>query len=133
MVTWAGRPRHQPTSSSSSSRRRRRQRQSLSSVKTKAGSGRRQEQRTNFSCQPQHAYVTGRDCAAVPEGHVWKPPCGCANHMGPGPRPGLHATWDCPLCFIEKHGRCPGSLASGRRDPAQWLAGDILTRAAKDD
>jgi hypothetical protein len=80
-----------------------------------------------------HAYVTGADCAVAPAGTPWMPPCGCANSIISGPRPGPHATWDCPLRYIAKFGRCPGFLLTGLRDPAQWLPGDILTRAAKDD
>jgi hypothetical protein len=86
-----------------------------------------------FAGQPMHAYVTGADCAVAPAGTPWMPPCGCANSIVSGPRPGPHATWDCPLRYIAKFGRCPGFLLTGLRDPAQWLPGDILTRAAKDD
>ena len=86
-----------------------------------------------FAGQPMHAYVTGVDCAVVPAGSNWMPPCGCGASIFTGPRPGQHATWDCPLRYIAKFGRCPGFLLTGLRDPAQWLAGDILTRAAKDD
>ena len=85
-----------------------------------------------FLGQPQHAYVTGSDCAIVPEGEVWSPPCSCGNHGGPSYQPGPHATWDCPLRYFQKHGRCPGFLANGARDPSQWLAGNTLTREAKD-
>ncbi len=80
-----------------------------------------------------HAYVTGADCAVAPAGAHWMPPCGCAGSISSGPRPSPHATWDCQLRYIAKYGRCPGYLLTGQRDPSQWLAGDILTRAAKDD
>ena len=83
-----------------------------------------------FSSQPQHAWVTGEDCAAAPPHSCWTPVCGCANSCGV-PNIGLHATWDCPLRYWKSFQRCPGFLPSGARDPAQW-AGDRLTRAAKD-
>ena len=83
-----------------------------------------------FSGQPQHAWVTGEDCASAPLNSCWTPVCGCANSCGV-PNIGLHATWDCPLRYWKSFQRCPGFLPSGARDPAQWT-GDRLTRAAKD-
>ena len=88
-----------------------------------------------FAAQPQHTYVTGEDCASVPSGEVRKPQCGCANRHGPAYaayRPGLHATWDCPIRYIDKWNSCPGFLKNGQRDPTIW-AGNNLTRAAKDE
>ena len=101
-------------------------------VRTKSEPGPKKTEKERFSSQPQHVWVTGTDCASVPAGEVRQPPCGCANHHGPHYRPGLHATWDCPLRYWNKYGRCPGFLSNGMRDPQQWLPGDMLTRAAKD-
>ena len=70
----------------------------------------------------------------MPVAEVRKPQCGCANRYGPAYaayRPGLHATWDCPLRYIAKWGSCPGFLKNGQRDPLKWV-GNNLTRAAKD-
>ncbi len=80
-----------------------------------------------------HDYVSSTDCAIVPEGEVWMPPCHCGNAGCPAYRLGLHSTWDFPLCYIQKYGWCPCFLLSWQRGPSQWLAGDTLTRAAKDD
>ncbi len=57
-----------------------------------------------------------------------------ANRLrGLGIHLGLHATWDCPLRYIERWGSCPGFLNDGSKDQAQWLpGGEVLTRAAKD-
>jgi hypothetical protein len=74
-------------------------------------------------------YVAGTDCASVPANDVRRPTCGCLNHKLPYV-PGLHATWDCPLRYIDQCGYCPGFNLDGSRDPAQWQGG-ILTRAAK--
>jgi hypothetical protein len=103
-----------------------------SHVKQEPGSRSRKGDKEKFSAQPQHVWVAGSDCATVPEGEVWHPPCGCAGFGGPAYAPGPHATWDCPLRYISKFGHCPGYLPGGQRDPAQWLAGNVLTRAAKD-
>jgi hypothetical protein len=52
---------------------------------------------------------------------------------GVGVVPGPHATWDCPLRYIDQCGSCPGFNKDGSKDPAQWLpGGEVLTRAAKD-
>ena len=87
-----------------------------------------------FMGQPQHGYVSGLDLAAVPAGQVWQPPCGCAGRaVFAGAPPGLHATWDCPLRYIERFGFCPGFHPDGTKDPAQWApGGDVLSRASKD-
>jgi hypothetical protein len=81
-----------------------------------------------------HGYVSGRDLAIVPAGHHWQPLCGCRNNAAfAGAPPGPHATWDCPLRYIEKCGHCPGFRADGTKDPAQWAAGgDVITRATRD-
>ena len=68
----------------------------------------------------------------MPAGEVRRLPCGCANHFGPAYRPGLHATWDCPIRYIHKWKSCPGFLLNGQRYPSKW-AGNNLTRAAKDE
>ena len=101
-------------------------------VRAKSELGTKKGDKEKFSSQPQHSWVTGTDCAAVPVAEVRQPPCGCANHHGLHYKPGLHATWDCPLRYWHKYGCCPGFLPNGNRDPLQWLPGDILTRAAKD-
>jgi hypothetical protein len=87
-----------------------------------------------FLSQPMHGYVSGRDLAIVPAGHHWQPLCGCRNNAAfAGAPPGPHATWDCPLRYIEKCGYCPGFRADGTKDPAQWApGGDVLTRATRD-
>jgi hypothetical protein len=87
-----------------------------------------------FMSQPQHGYVSGLDLAAVPAGQVWRPPCGCASRaVFAAAPPGLHATWDCPLRYIEWFGFCPGFHPDGTKDPAQWApGGDVLSRASKD-
>ena len=87
-----------------------------------------------FMGQPQHGYVSGLDLAAVPAGQVWRPPCGCAGRaVFAAAPPGLHATWDCPLRYIERFGFCPGFHPDGTKDPAQWApGGDVLSRASKD-
>ncbi len=36
--------------------------------------------------------------------------CHCGNADGPAYGQGLHATWDCPLSYIQKYGWCPGFL-----------------------
>jgi hypothetical protein len=79
--------------------------------------------------QPQHVYVTGTDCASIPIGQTRRPACGCIHHKLqyiPGP----HASWDCPLRYIDQCGYCLGFNLDGSRDPAQWQGGN-LTRAAK--
>ena len=87
-----------------------------------------------FMSQPMHGYVSGLDLAVVPAGHVWRPPCGCASRaVFAAAPPGLHATWDCPLRYIEWFGFCPGFHPDGTKDPAQWApGGDVLSRASKD-
>jgi hypothetical protein len=105
-------------------------------VKPKPGSQRSKKEKAkdqSFLGQQQHGYVSGSDCATVPDGLAWSPPCGCRNHGTLDYNPGPHATWDCPLRYIQRCGRCPGFRADGSRDPAQWLGGNILTREAKDD
>ena len=78
--------------------------------------------------QPQHAWVTGQDCAAFLTGSM-HPKCHrCAKlpfYTGP------HATWDCPQRYYDVFKECPGFNRDGSRDPAQWN-GKNLTRAAKD-
>ena len=77
--------------------------------------------------QPQHAWVTGQDCAPI--SGVQNPRCHrCPKlpfYAGP------HATWDCPLRYYDVFNECPGFNRDGSRDPAQWH-GENLTRAAKD-
>ena len=96
-------------------------------VKTEPGAGAEEEK--PYLGQPQHGYVSGTDCASVPANEVRRPACGCLNHKL-SYVPGLHATWDCPLRYIDQCGHCPGFNLDGSRDPAQWQ-GDNLTRAAK--
>ena len=49
------------------------------------------------------------------------------------PVAGLHATWDCPLRYVEQCGFCPGFHKDGSKDLAQWMPnGEVLTRAAKE-
>ena len=84
-----------------------------------------------FLSQPLHAYVSGEDCASVPRGSAWLPPCGCKNHGPADYNPGPHATWDCLLRYIQRYGSCPGFHTNGMRDSAQWLGGNILTKEAK--
>ena len=77
---------------------------------------------------PQHAWVTGQDCAAFQTGAM-HPKC----HRCPK-QPfftGPHATWDCPQRFHDVFKECPGFNRDGSRDPTQWN-GENLTRAAKD-
>ena len=89
--------------------------------------------RNGFLAQPQHEYVCGVGCAAVPSGEVRRPQCNCARRGGSTSyTPGLHATWDCPRRFIRQCGRCPGFRADGSRDPACWL-GDHLTPETRSD
>ena len=83
-----------------------------------------------FSCQPQHVYVTGDHYNAIPSSEVRRPVCSCGRRFGPSYRPGLHATWDCPLRYWQLWGCCPGFLQSGERDPSQWV-GNSLTPAAR--
>jgi hypothetical protein len=65
----------------------------------------------SFVCQPQHAYVTGEDCAVVPANETRKPPCRCASKHGANYRPGAQATWDCPHRYIIRFGFCPVVLS----------------------
>ena len=88
------------------------------------------EKKLTFLSQPQHAYITGEDCAVVPPNEVRKPTCGCANKHGPSYRPGPHATWDCAHRYIERHGSCPGFLLNGFKDDSQW-DGPNLKRSTK--
>jgi hypothetical protein len=83
-----------------------------------------------YLSQPLHAYVSGVDCASVPVGQVRRPACGCLNNAKLSFVPGPHASWDCPLRYIDQCGYCPGFNLDGSRDPAQWQ-GANLTRAAK--
>ena len=78
--------------------------------------------------QPQHAWVTGNDCATYLSG-TQHPRC----HRCPKLdfRTGPHATWDCPLHYWDVFNTCPGFLRDGSRDPAQWHR-ENLTCAAKD-
>ncbi len=101
-------------------------------IKQEPGGVKKRKEKETFSSQPTHAYVSGTDCAVVPDGEVWMPLCHCGNAGALGFGQGPHATWDCPLRYIQKYGRCPCFLLSGQRDASQWLAGNILTRAAKD-
>jgi hypothetical protein len=96
-------------------------------VKADPGAGAVEEK--PYLGQPQHGYVSGTDCASVPANEVRRPACGCLNHKLTY-TPGLHATWDCPLRYIDQCGHCPGFNLDGSRDPAQWQDGN-LTRAAK--
>jgi hypothetical protein len=96
-------------------------------VKAEPGAGGEGEK--GYLGQPQHVYVAGTDCASVPAHEVRRPACGCLNHKLPYV-PGLHASWDCPLRYIDQCGRCPGFNLDGSRDPSQWMNGN-LTRAAK--
>jgi hypothetical protein len=96
-------------------------------AKVEPGAGAEEEK--PYLGQPQHVYVAGTDCASVPASDVRRPACGCLNHKLPYV-PGLHATWDCPLRYIDQCGYCPGFNPDGSRDPAQWQ-GESLTRAAK--
>ncbi len=75
-------------------------------------------------------YVTVEGCNSVPAGEVRSPICNCRNKLCLSYRPGLHATWDCPLLYWSIWGCCPGFLPSGDRDPSQWT-GEALTPAAK--
>jgi hypothetical protein len=86
-----------------------------------------------FLSQPMHPYVSGKDVASAAEGETFTPPCGCGSWGTPGYNPGPHATWDCPLRYIQRYGYCPGFLINGFRDPSQWLPDNTLTRAAKDE
>jgi hypothetical protein len=87
-----------------------------------------------FLSQPIHVYVAGTDAGTVPPGTCLRPSCGCAVRLRAlGIHPGLHATWDCPLRYIERWGFCPGFNKDGSKDSTQWLpGGEVLTRAAKD-
>lgn len=96
-------------------------------VKAEPGAGADEEK--PYLGQPQHVYVAGLDCASVPANEVRRPACGCLNHKLPY-APGLHATWDCPLRYVDQCGYCPGFNLDGSRDPTQWQ-GESLTRAAK--
>jgi hypothetical protein len=99
--------------------------------KEKAG-----QEKKKFLSQPLHVYVSGSDASTVPSGLCMRPPCSCAHRLSAmGIQPGLHATWDCPLRYVEQCGFCPGFHNDGSRDPAQWMpCGEVLrvTRAAKD-
>ena len=82
-----------------------------------------------FCGQPAHQWLVGSRCAPVEPGRVLHPECKCAamhSHLGIG----VHATWDCPLRYIQLFGRCPGFDHGGLRDPRAWH-GDQLTDAAK--
>ena len=98
-------------------------------------SGREREEKQRFLGQPLHVYVAGTDAGTVPPGTCLRPSCGCANRLrAVGVTPGLHATWDCPLRYVEQCGFCPGFNNDGSKDPTQWLpGGEVLTRAAKDE
>ena len=63
-----------------------------------------------------------------------RPQCTCANRLSAlGIHPGLYATWDCPLRYVEQCGFCPGFNNVGSKDPTQWMpCGEVLTRSAKD-
>ncbi len=94
------------------------------SIKPEAGGGKAEDK--PFLSQPMHPYVSEIDCASVPAGQSRRPTCGCANHKL-NYTPGPHATWDCPLRYINQCGSCPGFNLDGSRDPAQWN-GDIVPR-----
>jgi hypothetical protein len=81
-----------------------------------------------------HVYVAGTDVGTIPAGTCLRPTCGCANRLrGLDIHQSLHATWDCPLRYVERCDFCPRFNNNGSRDPAQWLpGGEVLTRAAKD-
>ena len=87
-----------------------------------------------FLSQPLHVYVAGTDSGTVPPGTCLRPQCSCSNRLVPmGIHPGLHATWDCPLRYVEQCGFCPGFNKDGSKDLAQWMPnGEVLTRAAKE-
>jgi hypothetical protein len=85
--------------------------------------------REPFLGQPQHIYVTGAGYNAVAPGEQRSPPCSCGSKHGSTYLPGLHATWDCPFRYMARCGSCPGFLASGQRDPAQWNGDSLTTRA----
>jgi hypothetical protein len=51
------------------------------------GSKQKKERKETFSSQPMHAYVSGSDCAIVPEGQVWMPPCGNTAAIASSSRP----------------------------------------------
>lgn len=56
------------------------------------------------------------------------PACVCAVSINfPGT---VHYPFECPLRHIQRHGHCVGWLASGTRNPADWI-GDDLTPAAR--
>jgi hypothetical protein len=105
------------------------------SARTLDRSGRESSEQKRFLSQPLHVYVAGTDAGTVPPGSCLRPSCGCSSRLrAVGVIPGLHATWDCPLRYIEQCGSCPGFNNDGSKDPAQWLpGGEVLTRAAKDE
>ena len=78
--------------------------------------------------QPQHAWVTGNDCATFRGRTQQHPPCGMCTKVQGGAGP--HASWDCPLRYWKVYGTCPGFLRDGSRDPSQWQ-GDNMARSAK--
>ena len=95
-----------------------------------AKSAARRDRGMAMTLQPQHAWVTGQDCAAFQTGAM-HPKC----HRCPKLHffTGQHATWDCPLRsrYYDVYKECPGFNRDGSRDPTQWN-GENLTRAAKD-
>ena len=64
-------------------------------------------------------------------GEVLRPICNCLNKLGQSYKPGLHATWDCPLSYWSKWGCCPGFLRSCDRDLSQWIGKDLSPAAKK--
>jgi hypothetical protein len=79
--------------------------------------------------QPQHAWITGLDCATCAPGAFMHPRCHRCPKLPFHTEP--HASWDCPLRFWDVYDECPGFNRDGSRDSAQWQ-GENLTRAAKD-
>ena len=116
-------------------------RPSAAQVKQEPSSAPAQDQSTRdkpekaFLSQPMHVYVSGTDVGIVPAGMCWRQQCNCANRStASGAAQGLHATWECPLRYIDQCGSCQGFFHDGSRDPAQWLpGGEVLTRAAKEE
>ena len=93
-----------------------------------AKSAARKDRGLPTTLQPQHAWVTGQDCAAFLSGSQ-NPKCHrCPKLSFPA---GPHSTWDCPLRYFDIFNECPGFYRDGSRDPAQWHC-ENLTRAAKD-
>ena len=83
---------------------------------------------------PAHRWVLGKMAPFDGPG-ARSPQCYCRRKY---PQPvadsiGPHSTWDCPLRYIERYGRCPGFDAQGLRDPRCWADADTLTQATVED